>query len=75
MGYIGILLSLILACIVRISLSQQDAQDNFAFSSGWKMTDRFAGFRFECVGIHDAKSLTHAIRDIADETSAFGMYT
>ena len=44
-------------------------------SSGWDMTDRFIGLRFECpaaAGAPAARAFALATRDLADELLAFG---
>ena len=39
---------------------------------GWRMKDRFAGFRFECRGRFDREEWAVQVREYADELSAFG---
>jgi hypothetical protein len=39
---------------------------------GWRMQDRFRGFRFECSGEFDRNEWAVSIRDFADELSGFG---
>ncbi len=43
-----------------------------ADTSGWRLQDRFAAFRFECEGQYDARRFALAVRDKADELSGFG---
>lgn len=39
---------------------------------GWRMQDRFAGFRFECSGRFNREKWVLMIQDYADELSGFG---
>lgn len=39
---------------------------------GWRMVDRFGGFRFECAGDYDRSDLLDRIHSKADELAAFG---
>lgn len=39
---------------------------------GWRMVDRFHGFRYDCEGRFDRDAWMLAIRDEADELSGFG---
>ena len=40
--------------------------------AGWRMRDRFGGFRFECRGAFDRDAWALQVRDYADELSGFG---
>jgi hypothetical protein len=39
---------------------------------GWRITDRFAAFRFEARGEYDRRKFAVAVRDKADQLSGFG---
>ena len=43
-----------------------------AVPPGWRMVDRYAGFRFECYGRFDREAFAIAVRDMADGLSGFG---
>ena len=64
-----------LAGLLLASLCAPLASSLPAAPTGWDMTDRFIGLRFECPaagGAPAARAHALAVRDLADELSAFG---
>jgi hypothetical protein len=57
-------LSAVLLALLQVTESSE--------AEGWRMADRYAGFRFEAVGKYDKRRFALAIRDRADDYSGFG---